>query len=155
MKKKILSFITLAILLACLSGCGLNNDTGGDVFYITISNHSGKQFEKIRYEYYLGETPIGGGDVEVYRGGAFDQPNEIILTFSPRDFPEKAELSEFRVELFVICDATVYPVGEQLSVSAAYGGNYPVTISGDTTGFTAELTIIKRESVLLQGRFPF
>ena len=141
MKKKMVSFFLLAVFLACLSGCASKGDENSDVFYVTVTNHSSEPFEKIRYEYYLAETPTGGGDVEIYKGGTFSESAEVKFDFTSRSFPEGADLSEFRIELFVTCGGTVYPAGGPIPISAVFGGNYPVIISGDTiSGFTAEIT---------------
>ena len=59
----------------------------------------------------------------------------MLKDFIPADFPEGANVTEFRIEVFVVDGAgKEYPCGEVLSLDAAYGNVYEIIITGNYEG---------------------
>ena len=136
--KRILA-IVLAVLL--LSGCsgGVKIEANESTFLIGLRNNCDCEIYKVHHEYYIGDKAIGGGYACNADGSAIEYGNVMLKDFIPADFPEGANLAEFRIEVFVV-DGTgkEYPCGEALCLDAAYGNEYEITITGNyESGFCA------------------
>ena len=133
----------LAILLAAafLSGCsgGVKIEANESTFLIGIRNHCDCEIYKVHHEYYLGDKPVGGGYICNADGSAISFDDVLVKDFIPADFPEGADLAEFHIEMFVTDGAgKKHPCGESLSLDAAYGNEYEITITGnEKSGFCA------------------
>ena len=64
--KKLIA-LSMAVLLCLLTACAAADTTknlaGDDNFYIAVVNDASDDIYGIHYEYYLGDRPIGGGEV--------------------------------------------------------------------------------------------
>ena len=98
--KRILT-IVLAVLL--LSGCsgGVKIEANETTFLIGIRNNCDCEIYKVHHEYYIGEEPAGGGYICNADGSAISFDDVLVKDFIPADFPEDANLAEFRIEVFV------------------------------------------------------
>lgn len=131
--------IVLTVLL--LSGCagGVKIEANETTFLIGFRNNCDCGIYEVHHEYYIGEAPVGGGYICNADGSAISCGDVLVKDFIPADFPEGADLSEFRIEVFVTDGAgTKHPCGEALSLNAAYGNEYEITITGnEKSGFRA------------------
>ena len=136
--KRILA-IVLAVLL--LSGCsgGVKIEANKSTFLIGLRNECDCEIYKVHHEYYIGDTPTGGGYACNADGSAIEYGDVMLKDFIPADFPEGVNLAEFRIEVFVVDGAgKEYPCGEALCLDAAYGNEYEITITGNyERGFCA------------------
>jgi len=136
--KRILA-IVLAVLL--LSGCsgGVKIEANESTFLIGLRNECDCEIYKVHHEYYIGDKPVGGGYACNADGSAIRSGDVMLKDFIPADFPEGANLAEFRIEVFVVDGAgKEYPCGEALCLDAAYGNEYEITITGNyESGFCA------------------
>lgn len=136
--KQILA-IVLCVLL--LTGCsrGVKIEANESTFLIGLRNQCDCEIYKIHHEYYIGDKPAGGGYICNADGSAISFDDVLVKDFIPADFPEEANLAEFRIEVFVT-DGTgaKFSCGEALSLNAAYGNEYEITITGnEKSGFCA------------------
>ena len=136
--KRILALV-LAVLI--LSGCsgGAKIEVNESTFLIEVRNNCDCEIYKVHHEYYIGDEPIGGGYSCNADGSAIRAGDVLVKDFIYADFPEGANLAEFRIEVFVVDGAgKEYPCGEVLSLNAAYGNDYEIIITGNyESGFTA------------------
>lgn len=136
--KRILAILLAALLLSGCSG-GVKIEANESTFLIGIRNHCDCEIYKVHHEYYLGDKPVGGGYICNADGSAISFDDVLVKDFIPADFPEGADLAEFHIELFVTDGAgKKHPCGEILSLDAAYGNEYEITITGnEKSGFCA------------------
>ena len=131
--------IVLCILL--LAGCSHDVKIEADetTFLIGLRNQCDCEIYKIHHEYYIGDKPVGGGYACNADGSSIRSGDVMLKVFIPEDFPEGANLTEFRIEVFVVDGAgKEYPCGEPLSLKAAYGNEYEIIITGNyESGFYA------------------
>ena len=136
--KRLLSFPILVLLLyGCSSGIKI--EANESTFLIGLRNHCDCEIYKVHHEYYIGEKPAGGGYACNADGSAIPSGNVMLKDFIPADFPEGANLAEFRIEVFVVDGAgKEYPCGKPLILNAAYGNEYEIIITGNyESGFAA------------------
>ena len=136
--KRILT-IVLAVML--LSGCagGAKIEANESTFLIGFRNNCDCEIYKVHHEYYIGDDPAGGGYICNADGSAISLDDVLVKDFIPADFPDGANLSEFRIEVYVTDGTgTKQHCGEPLSLDAAYGNEYETTITGnEKSGFCA------------------
>jgi len=136
--KRIFAFVMLAFLLSGCAG-GAKIEANESTFLIGIRNNCDCEIYKVHHEYYIGEKPVGGGYICNADGSAISFDDMLVKDFIRADFPEGANLAEFRIEVFVVDGAgKEYPCGEALCLDAAYGNEYEITITGNyESGFCA------------------
>ena len=136
--KRICAFILLALLLSGCSG-GVKIEANESTFLIGLRNRCDCEIYKVHHEYYIGNKPIGGGYACNADGSAIRFDDVILKDFIPADFPEGANLAEFRIAVFVVDGAgKEYSCGEALCLDAAYGNTYEIIITGNyESGFCA------------------
>ena len=136
--KRIFAFAMLAFLLSGCSG-GVKIEANESTFLIGLRNHCDCEIYKVHHEYYIGDEPAGGGYACNADGSAIRYGDVVLKDFIPADFPEGVNLDEFRIEVFVVNSAgKEYFCGEPLSLRAAYGNEYEITITGNyESGFRA------------------
>ena len=136
--KQILA-IVLCVLLPTGCSSGAKIETNKTTFLIGFRNHCDCEIYKVHHEYYIGDKPIGGGYACNADGSAIRSDDVMLKDFIPADFPEGANLAEFRIELFVVDNTgTEYPCGEALRLDVAYGNEYEIIITGNyESGFCA------------------
>ena len=131
----------LLLLLLSLCGCstGVNIEANESTFLIGFRNHCDCEIYKVHHEYYIGDKPAGGGYACNADGSAICYDDRMLKDFIPGDFPDGANLAEFRIELFVVDGAgQEYSCGGPLRRDAAYGSTYEIIITGDyESGFCA------------------
>ena len=148
MKKAFPIGMAILILLSLPAyGSGTDNMAAGeDAFYIALTNDCDSEIYGIHCEYYLGDVPTGGGVVT----NSGDKPTPIkkssVLSrdFIPADFPKDADLSTFKIQVYVILEeGQEVPTGEPVEMSVQYGSRYYLTLSGNNG---AGFMVTKEES---------
>ena len=133
--------LTTVLLLLLLSGCssGVKIEANEHSFLIGFRNNCDCEIYKVHHEYYIGDEPIGGGYACNADGSAIRSGDVMLKDFIPADFPEGANLAEFRTEVFVVDGVgKEYPCGESLNLDAAYGKEFEFTLTGNyDSGFGA------------------
>jgi len=140
-EKKMKRIGTILLCFLLLTGCagGVKIEANETTFLVGIRNNCDCEIYKVHHEYYIGDKPAGGGYICNADGSALAFDDVLIKDFIPSDFPEGANLAEFRIEVFVTDGmGEKHPCGEALSLNAAYGHEYEVTITGnENSGFYA------------------
>lgn len=126
MRKRFLVFLVIAALVFSLSGCGR------DSFEITLSVQCDSEVTAVRVEYYVGEDAVGGqmASLTPENDVVFEKGESISLLFSKADFPEDAEIKNFRMELFLTLADGEEIFAASLGIAAKYGKAYHYSIHG-------------------------
>lgn len=131
--KKGLSVLLCVVLLCGLCACGkgrairANNTT----FLVEFHNTCEADIYTIHYEYYLGDTPIGGGEMGNADNSAIEPDDVLTKDFIKKDFPENADLRDFKLEIFATDHyKNEYPCDPVLPFEVEYGKTYSIELSG-------------------------
>ena len=132
---------TIVLCILLLTGCshGVKIKADESTFLIGLRNNCDCEIYKLHHEYYIGDNPIGGGCACYADGSAIRTGDVLVKDFISADFPEGANLAEYRIEVFVVDGAgNEYSCGEALHLDAAYGNTNEIIITGNyESGFTA------------------
>ena len=143
--KIVRAIICMLVCVLTLSACNKNNDAklepNETTFLLSILNACDADIYRIRYEYYLSETPVGGG-ICGNADGTVLLHEDFIKDFIEADFPEKSDLSTFRIEFRVLDkDGKEFACNSIVPLPVEYGNTYKITLSGNyEDGFLASIS---------------
>lgn len=155
--KKLLSMFIILIMIFSLNGCTNNSEpkeitANSDEFIFEIHLNTKEDIYQLAYEYSLGETPIGGGDM-MKANGKTKLESPSYIRFRVNNFPDSKDITDFSIMLYIsdtlenvgdfnqaVEHTGQYSIGNEIKFTPVYGNIYSITISGDKeNGYVAEL----------------
>jgi len=146
MRKIICGLLCICVLCgSCACGKTENSKIQADesTFLLNVTVDCEADVYTIHYEYYLGNTAIGGGTIRNADHSPIKQGDTLTKEFIPDDFPKGADFENFRLELYVVDEHNdEYLCNKVIEFKAEYGKTYPILITGSyKNGFSAQVKI--------------
>lgn len=106
-----------------------------NAFLLNITVDCQANVYTLHYEYYLGDTAVGGGIVRNFDHSALKPKDILIKDFTTEDFPEGAAIDEFRIEFFMVDEnKNEFMCSDIIEFGAEYGKTYSILIIGSYEG---------------------
>ena len=127
MKKILSSFLVVSLLNFLFIGCGKNS------FTVYIQLQCDDEIYAVHVEYYIGETAIGGTEASLTpeKDVAFESGATVSFAFSAEDFPQDAQIKDFRFEVYLLLADGNEIVAASLGIAARYGESYHYSLYGN------------------------
>lgn len=126
--KKVTSFLILFAVLFSFAGCRSRNE-----FTVKITYLCDETAYAACVEYGFGNIEAGGQRVSLspQNDVAFRNGDVLTFTFKKADFPEDAELSSFRLVLYLLSEDGTETEATSFGIAARYGDTYAYSLHYD------------------------